>query len=75
MKKSGMTILIGIMALCFGCATVAVNYDYDVETNFAKFKTYKWYQGKAVPDDALAKNPLLTKRIRASVDNNLAQTT
>jgi hypothetical protein len=53
-----------------GCSSVNVDYDYDPVADFAAIHTYGWGQASSV-DDELARNPLLKKRIIASIDNYL----
>ena len=53
-----------------GCSTVTVNYDYDQAADFSTIHTYSWGQANS-NDDELTKNPLLKKRIAASVDSYL----
>lgn len=56
------------MIALWGCSSVSIETDHDPNIDFSKYKTYSWYKGKAPADDALSKNPLLKKRIVASVD-------
>jgi hypothetical protein len=56
--------------LISGCSPVTVNYDYDPAVDFSTVKTYSWGQPNTT-DDELARNPLLQKRIAASVDRYL----
>ncbi len=50
-----------------GCSSVSVNYDYDPAADFSAIKTYSWGQANS-GNDELTRNPLLKKRIEASVD-------
>ncbi|TCM20860.1 uncharacterized protein DUF4136 [Novosphingobium sp. PhB165] len=60
---------LALAALLTACAsTPTVNFDSDPNANFASFRTYSWAYRK-VPNGM---NPLLTERIRASIDTELA---
>lgn len=53
-------------------SSLQVRTDYDREYDFSKFKTYRWAANTEVhPNDELAKNPLLYKRVQAGVDKAL----
>jgi len=45
-----------------------VRYNFDKDTDFSKFKTYKWVELK----DATKVNDLMDKDIKQSIDNELA---
>jgi hypothetical protein len=68
--------LIGI-ALLAGCSSYDIKYDYDMDSNFNSFKTYKWIP-KMVSDTsgnattAIQSNTLLDKRIHSAVDAQMA---
>jgi len=53
-----------------GCSSINVNYDYDNTIDFATIRTYGWGHPNG-PDDFLANEPLLKKRIIRSVDSYL----
>lgn len=61
-----------IVALA-ACSTVSVSTDYDPEVDFSQYKTYRWYEGKPVPGDELAKAPLIQKRVMAGIDKALQE--
>jgi len=67
MKKSLL-----LMTLCFLALTSAVaqdvRYNFDKDTDFSKFKTYKWVELK----DAAKVNDITDKNIKASVEAQLA---
>ncbi|MGH2569682.1 MAG: DUF4136 domain-containing protein [bacterium] len=77
--KSFRTVLILSWAIAaIGCApSISVKEDFDVEADFAALHTYDWVH---VPTDAagsvqaaLARNSLLDKRIKASVNGELSK--
>ena len=45
---AGLAIII-LLAVLTGCSTISVNYDYDNNTDWAKFKTYAWMGGSRGP--------------------------
>ncbi len=58
-----------ILAFLFGvisCAPIRVNYDYDRETNFSKYKTYNYYS-----DMKTGLSELDTKRFLEAIDAKL----
>jgi Domain of unknown function (DUF4136) len=63
---------IGSMAvpivLLFGCATTAVNYDYDNEYDFSTLKTYEWM---AMPQNARVEE-FLMKRVKSALSRELS---
>jgi hypothetical protein len=63
----------GLLPMFIGsCSSVTVKSDYDRDTDFGSYNNYKWYD-RLLPDDFLSKNPLVKKRIIASVDKFLQQ--
>ena len=71
MFKMKYFLLLGFILLA-GCSSITVKTDFDPSVDFTKYKTYSWYTGKMPEDDALARNPLIRKRVMASVDKVLA---
>jgi hypothetical protein len=65
--STALGILLVVLA---SCSSVSVKYDYDREVDFQKYKTYAWTE-RDIPDDALARNPLVKKRVRLAVDETL----
>jgi len=67
---SGLILLVLLAALA-GCSNLTVNYDYDQNTDWAKYKTYSWMPltpPKTDPTATVANTPLLQQRIMSSVD-------
>ncbi|HEX6791913.1 MAG TPA: DUF4136 domain-containing protein [Candidatus Krumholzibacteria bacterium] len=76
MKFHVLLAMLGI-ALLAGCSSYDIKYDYDMDSNFNSFKTYKWIErtmtnASGSAQKALTNNSLLDKRIRGAVDNELA---
>lgn len=70
MKPHFFCLLLISALIMVSCSTVNVNYDYDQEADFATIKTFAWRQAN-VKDDALEANPLLKKRVLASIEKHL----
>ena len=59
--------------MIIGCGpSVTVKTDYDPSQDFNSYKTYQWWTGEQ-PDDQLTRNPLIKKRVIASVDKVLKE--
>lgn len=71
MKLVYSSILAALVLMLIGCSSVTVNTDYDPSVDFGKYKTFKMYEGKTVPGDALARNPLVKKRVELSIAKEL----
>ena len=71
-----MRILPAFLLLAVACASYEIHYDYDVEANFAGYRTYGWAPLPATAeqgaDAARARNTLLDRRVRSAVDAVLA---
>lgn len=56
-----------------GCASVRVNQDYDVASDFSQFQTFGWAsEAQPKTGDIRTDNPLLDARIRKAVEQALA---
>jgi hypothetical protein len=68
MKRIAL-LAVGLLLLCLGSGFGQdVRYNFDKETDFTKFKTYKWVTVK----DAAKVNDILNKNIRDAIDAELA---
>lgn len=67
-------LLAGLFILAmYACSSVTIKSDFDPEYDFLSFKTYRWATDEeGSPDDALAKMPLVKKRVVAAIDKVLA---
>jgi hypothetical protein len=77
MKFQSNILLAAIMLAVLGCApSITVKQDYDKEANFAALKTFAWLPMPVDPaagvKSAMERNSLLDKRIKQSVDAQLA---
>ncbi len=70
MKKK--LVFVAGLAFLFltACSSISVNYDYDTESNFSQFKTYKWLRNKKLKTDNKL-NSIGYKRIRKAVNSEL----
>jgi hypothetical protein len=76
MKSKLITGLIGLILLA-GCSSYDIKYDYDMDSNFSNFKTYKWIPRTVTNANGSAavaqqNNTLLEKRIHSAVDTQMA---
>jgi|SRR6185369_7930532 hypothetical protein len=71
MKKTFLSSIgIGLMLLLVGSALGQdVRYNFDKDTDFSKFKTYKWVDMK----EAQKVDELIDKQIKAAIDTELAK--
>ncbi len=66
-----ISLVLGILVFFLSsCSSVSVKTDYDREIDFQKYKTYAWTE-REVPDDALAQNPLVKRRVQTAVNATL----
>ena len=67
----GIGLLAGCCVLALACASYGVRTDYDLETDFSEFESYRWLEPPPARDPRL-ENDLIRKRIRRAVDDELA---
>ena len=60
-----------LLMMLAACASVSVKTDFDAAVDFSKLKSYAWDNHQPSPDDALAKNPLVRKRVKQAIDRSL----
>jgi len=68
MKKLSIFLTAVLLLVAGGAAAQDIRYNFDKESDFSKFKTYKWVNLK----DAAKVNDLVDKQIIAAVDKELA---
>ena len=75
MKGVSIVISIYLMLLNAGCTSITVKHDFDLDVNFINYTTFDWMaQAKERITDisqAYAQNPLLDKRLKKAVDQEL----
>ncbi len=59
--------------LLMGCSSLTIYRDFDHQVDFSQYQKYCWYDGEPVPGDQLARNPLVLKRVKATVDRILSE--
>ena len=59
-------LISGLSILFLSCATITVDYDYDRQSDFVKYKTYNYYQ-----DIETGLSELDTKRLLGKLDEQL----
>ncbi len=59
---------LSLMILLSACSSIYVVYDYDVQADFSKYKSFKWDMSRS---ELGFKNQLLDKRLRYSIDLEL----
>ena len=71
--RSWLFSMVALLMLA-GCSSYSIVSDYDNTIPFGSYKTYRWSGegGSKISDDILAKNPLIYKHIKSSVDRELA---
>jgi hypothetical protein len=68
MKKVLFTSTLGILLAATMAFSQDVRYNFDKNTDFSKFRTYRW----VIIKDAPTANDLVTKQVREAVEKELA---
>ena len=69
MKRNDLLWIIALLTMGIGSAWAQdVRYNFDKDSDFSKFKTYKWVELK----DAVKVDALLDKNIKSAIDAELA---
>jgi hypothetical protein len=76
MKFRLVLAMLGV-ALLAGCSSYDIKYDYDMDSNFNAFRTYKWIprvmsDASGSAKTAMQNNTLLDQRIRSAVDTQMS---
>lgn len=74
--KLYMVLAMLCVALLAGCSSYDIKYDYDMDSNFTAFKTYKWIprtmtNASGSAETAVSNNTLLDQRIHRAVDTQM----
>lgn len=71
-----MSLTIIVLAALAGCSSISVNYDYDSEVDFTRYRTFGWMsradQQPGNAAEARTSGDLLDRRIRSAVESVLA---
>ena len=73
MKPYGKVSPLLLLVALSGCASIAVNQDYNPRTDFGSYHTFRWAPEPQNPtgDARIDNNPLLDSRIRSAVERHL----
>lgn len=75
MKGVGIFVSLCLIWINSGCTSITVKHDFDLDVNFRNYSTFDWMaQPKERITDisqAYAQNPLLDKRVKKAVDQEL----
>jgi hypothetical protein len=72
MKVLRVSLGISLLMAVLSCSSITVKSDYDREVNFATYRTLKWMPNPPKgAKSTVAKNSLLDKRVRRSVEREL----
>ena len=53
------------------CSGLSVIADFDPSANFSAYQTYEWLPDTTSKDSGISGNPLIDRRIRMAIENNL----
>ena len=67
MNKIKLISLVAISFAMFGCSTIYVVYDYDVEADFSKYHTFRWANQSENSGQDIFENPLMDKRLKHAI--------
>ncbi len=69
MQRIAPVLCILVLVLA-SCSSLSVKTDYDRDVDFQNYESYAW-SDREVPEDALAQNPLVKRRVQEAVDKTL----
>ena len=70
-RRTGFAATAAFAVIMAACSGLTVNSDYDPSANFSAFQTYEWLPDAESDASELAQDPLVDRRIRAAIDNDL----
>ena len=74
MKRSAVILALAAIVFITGCSTVQVETDYNRETDFAQYKTYRWIPHvKGTEDNPLMNDPLIEGHVKNAVNAEMAK--
>jgi hypothetical protein len=72
--RTAVMLSVGLALIALvGCSSIQVSSDYDPNVDFNQYKTFGWPGGDRPPEDELAKNPLIAKRLEFSIGRALEE--
>jgi len=72
MKRINFLFLALIVLFLMSCASTNINFDYDRQINFSKFKTYKWIKDE-IPGDQLRAYGFVKKAVVSAINQQLKE--
>jgi hypothetical protein len=74
MRRAAVAILCAFAVSTLTCSPIHVTRDYDSETDFSKYRTFKWVkQDPDIPSSRRAEHALFEKRVKSAVDAELLE--
>lgn len=74
MKSSTALVLLMVAVTAYGCRSIQVSQDYDLQADRSSLGTWQWrYPRQPATGDIRVDNPLLDKRIRRAVETHLSR--
>ena len=75
MKRTLFCLLLLTAIGAWSCSSVSIHVDYDRDTDFAQYKTYRWVlQQQRAPEQMSVEHSFLEKRIKDAVEAELRST-
>ena len=72
MKRSAIIIALTAIIFMTGCSTVQVETDYNRETDFTKYKTYRWIPHvKGTEENPLMNDTLIESHVKNAVNTEM----
>ncbi len=74
MKRFAVILALTTIVFITGCSTIRVETDYNRETDFSKYKTYRWIPHvKGTEDNPLMNDPLIEGHVKNAVNAGMAK--
>ena len=74
MRRAAVTALCAFAVGILTCSPIHVTRDFDSETDFTQYKTFKWVkQDPDVPAGRRSEHALFEKRVQSAVDDELTE--
>ncbi len=62
---AALTLIVG------ACGGIQVDYDYNPETDFTRYRTFAWAEGSGSGNDSRVNNDLVDQRFRRAIESEL----
>jgi hypothetical protein len=74
MKRTAIILTTAALLFLTGCSSVQVETDYDRETDFSKYNTFRWIPHvKGTEENPLMNDPLIKGHVQSAVNAELAK--